>query len=48
MGRCPSDARSDAAAGAPAGAVQPKVLGELRRVLVEVIGELEAAWDRRN
>jgi hypothetical protein len=23
-------------------------LGELRRVLVEVVGELEAAWEQRN
>ena len=25
-----------------------KALGDLRRVLVDVIGELEAAWGRRN
>ena len=30
------------------GSLGRKALGQLRRVLVEVIGELEAAWERRN
>jgi hypothetical protein len=30
------------------GPLSRKALDELRRVLVEVIGELEAAWERRN
>ena len=44
MGLCPSDARRDAAAGAQAGPLGRKALDELRRVLVEVMGEFAATW----